>query len=43
MKPKNKSKRKNTHVPHKTKGDFVDDFGRWLKEKHALKKQIAEK
>ena len=41
MKPKIKLRRKNIHIHHtpKTKDDFV----RWLKEKHALKKQPAEK
>jgi hypothetical protein len=38
MKPKIKSKRKNTHTP-KTKDDFV----RWLTEKRALKEQTTEK
>ena len=43
MKPKNKLKRKNTHVFHKTKDAFVNDFVRWSKEKRALKKQTPEK
>lgn len=45
MKPQNKLKQKKNHNHHiyKTKDAFVDDFMRWLKEKHALKKQIAEK
>jgi hypothetical protein len=45
MKPQNKLKRKNTynHHTYKTKDAFVDDFVRWVKEKHALKKQLAEK
>jgi len=45
MKPKNKLKRKNTHFHHNynSKDGFVDDFMRWLKEKQALKRQLAEK
>jgi hypothetical protein len=41
MRPEDKKKREATHVrrPYKTKGDFL----RWLREKKACQKQLAQK